>query len=50
MKVWELRKKKLVTGPKWAPDTRTDWPTDVSCKLTATALTSYQLPVTSCQL
>jgi hypothetical protein len=26
----------LVTGPRWAPDTRTDWPT-VGRKLTATA-------------
>jgi hypothetical protein len=21
-------KEKLATGPRWAPDTRTDWPTD----------------------
>jgi hypothetical protein len=21
-------KEKLVTGPRWAPDTKTDWPTD----------------------
>jgi hypothetical protein len=24
-------KEKLVTGPRWAPDTKTDWPTD--CRL-----------------
>jgi hypothetical protein len=23
-----MEKEKLVTGPRWAPDTRTDWPTD----------------------
>jgi hypothetical protein len=30
-------KEKLVAGPRWAPDTRTDWPTDCRSKLTSTA-------------
>jgi hypothetical protein len=32
-------KKKLVTGSRWAPDTRIDWPA-VGRKLTATATTT----------
>jgi hypothetical protein len=31
-------KEKLVTGPKWAPDTRTDWPMTVGRKLTSTSI------------
>jgi hypothetical protein len=29
----------LVKGPRWAPDTRTDWPNDYLRKLTSTAIT-----------
>jgi hypothetical protein len=30
-------KEKLVAGPRWVPDTKTDWPT---CKLTSTSTTA----------
>jgi hypothetical protein len=28
-----MAKEKLVTDPRWAPDTRTDWPTDCRSKV-----------------
>jgi hypothetical protein len=30
-------KEKLVVGPRWAPDTKTDWPTVAGRKLTSTS-------------
>jgi hypothetical protein len=46
-----MAKEKLVTGPRWAPDTRTDWPTDCRRKLTSTStseLNKWQLKNSSC--
>jgi hypothetical protein len=44
-----MEKEKLVTGPKWAPDTKTDWRTDCRSYINFTSVTEEvgELSVTS---